>query len=209
MQHRGNRVAVCAKESLRARPDPTVLKENTMLVYILMGLAVVVAGFLALVAAQPASFRISRSTLVAAPPEAVFAEVNDLRRWNDWSPWAKLDPQIEQIYEGPPTGIGGVSRWKGNAQVGEGRMEITESVPPECVTIQLDFIKPFQARNFAQFVFESQGHHQTLVTWAMSGKKNFMMKLFHLLMNMDKMLGKQFDQGLSQLKKVAERASRK
>ncbi|MBL9124794.1 MAG: SRPBCC family protein [Planctomycetaceae bacterium] len=179
-----------------------------MLVYILIGLAVVVAGFLALVAAQPAGFRISRSTLVAAPPEVVFAEINDLRCWNDWSPWAKLDPQMEQHYEGPPTGVGAVSRWKGNAQVGEGRMEITESSSPEFVTIQLDFIKPFQATNFAQFVLESPGHRQTSVTWAMSGRRNFMMKLFHLLMNVDKMLGKQFDQGLSQLKEVAERAAR-
>jgi hypothetical protein len=147
-----------------------------------------------------------RSKSIDASPPAVFAQVNDFHKWDAWSPWAKLDPTMKKFYEGAPAGRGAIYKWNGNSQVGEGRMEITDSQPNKSVTIRLDFMKPFKATNQTLFTFEPQGD-QTVVTWDMTGPKNFMAKAFHLFENMDKMLGGQFDQGLTQMKAVAEGAA--
>jgi hypothetical protein len=170
-----------------------------MLKKILLGLAVVLVVLIVVIAMQPSDFRISRSAAIPAPPGTVFAQVNELRNWEGWSPWAKLDPSMKQTYEGPASGQGAVSRWVGNSQVGEGQMTIVQSKPEEFVRIKLDFIKPMAATNEVQFDFKPQGS-ETLVTWTMSGKSNFVQKAFGLFMDMEKMLGGQFEQGLAQMK---------
>jgi hypothetical protein len=131
--------------------------------------------------------------------------VNDFHNWTAWSPWAKLDPAMKQTYEGAPAGTGAVSTWAGNKDVGEGRMTIIESRPSELIRIKLEFFKPFAATNTAEFTFKPAGD-QTAVTWSMAGEKNFMAKAFGLFMNMDKMIGDDFEKGLANLKSVTETA---
>lgn len=174
-----------------------------MLKYILIGLASVVVVFLIVAAVQPADFRVTRSATVTATPAAIFEQINDLQKWNAWSPWAKLDPNAKNTFEGPPAGVGASFAWAGNNQVGEGRMTITESKPTELIVMRLEFTKPFAATNTTEFTFEPVGD-QTKVTWSMSGKNNFMGKCVGLVMNCDKMVGGQFEQGFANLKAIVE-----
>jgi uncharacterized protein YndB with AHSA1/START domain len=174
-----------------------------MLKIILIALAVIAAVFVVVVALQPSQFRVVRSTTISAPPQAVFAQVNDFHRWEKWNPWGKIDPAMKQSYEGAPAGSGAVYTWIGNNEVGEGRMTIMESGPNELVRVKLEFFKPFAATNTAEFTFKPEGN-QTVVTWAMFGDKNFMAKAVHLFMNMDKMIGGQFDKGLADMKSAVE-----
>jgi len=178
-----------------------------MLVKILIALAVVVAGLVVVIALQPADFRVSRSATIAAPPPVVFAQVNDFHNWTAWSPWAKLDPAMKQTYEGAAAGPGAVYAWVGNREVGEGRMTIVESRPSDLIRVKLDFVKPFAGTSVAEFTFRPEGD-RTAVTWTMTGEKNFVAKAIHLVMNMDRMIGDQFDRGLAAMKTVAEAAPR-
>jgi len=177
-----------------------------MLNWILGGVAVVIAIFVTVVALQPSDFRIERSAAIAAPAPAVFAQVNDFQNWRAWSPWEKLDPQLKRIYEGPAAGTGAQYAWVGNKDVGEGRMTILESRPGELVRIRLEFFKPFAATNTAEFSFRPSGNG-TELTWSMSGQNNFVARAICLFMNMDKMVGGQFEQGLAQIKSIVERKS--
>ena len=174
-----------------------------MLKKILLAVAVIILLFVIVVAMQPADFRITRSTTIAAPAETVFAHVNDFHKWDAWSPWAKLDPAMKQSYEGSAAGTGAIYTWDGNKDVGTGRMTLTESRSNELVRIKLEFLKPFAAVNDTEFTFKSEGN-QTAVTWSMTGKNNFIAKAFSLIMNMDKMVGGDFEKGLAQLKPVVE-----
>ena len=174
-----------------------------MLKKILITVIVLVLVFAIVVATRPADFRIVRSTTIAAPAAVVFAHVNDLRKWDAWSPWAKLDPAMKQTHEGSPAGVGAIYLWAGNSEVGEGRMTILDSRADELIRIKLEFIKPFAAVNTTEFTFKADGA-QTAVTWDMTGKNNFMSKAFGLFMNMDKMVGGDFEKGLANLKSVAE-----
>ena len=176
-----------------------------MLKKILIAIAAIVVVFVVVVAIQPSEFRIVRSATISAPAPAVFAQVNDFHNWEAWSPWAKVDPAMKQAYEGPPAGTGAIYTWAGNDQVGEGRMTLTESRPSDLIRIKLEFLKPFAATNTAEFTFKPEGN-QTVVTWSMTGKNNFIAKAVHLFMNMDKMVGGDFEKGLAQLKSVAETA---
>lgn len=178
-----------------------------MLKIILASLAAAVVAFCTVVALQPAEFRIARSATIAAPPSVVFAQVNDLQRWPAWSPWAKMDPAARNTYAGPPAGTGATMTWDGNKQVGEGTMTITESRPDTLVAFRLDFRRPFQATNTAEFTFQPKGD-QTVVTWSMSGVNNFLFKAVGLFLNTDKMVGPQFEQGLADLKAISEAAAR-
>ena len=178
-----------------------------MLKKILIVLAVIVVVIVVVVAMQPADFRVARSVTISAPPPAVFEQVNDFHKWEAWNPWGKIDPAMKQSYEGAPAGSGAIYTWIGNKEVGEGRMTITESRPSDLVRIKLEFIKPFQATNTAEFTFKPEGN-LTAVTWSMSGENNFMAKAIHLFMNMDKMIGGQFEKGLTQIKSVAEAATK-
>ncbi|MFO1499174.1 MAG: SRPBCC family protein [Verrucomicrobiota bacterium] len=174
-----------------------------MLKKILLALAAVIVIFLGIVAMQPADFRVVRSTTIAAPPAAIFAHINDFHRWPTWSPWAKLDPDMKQTYEGPDSGQGSVYSWAGNSKVGEGRMTLTDSRPNELVRIKLEFLKPFAAVNTTEFVLLPEGKG-TAVTWSMAGKNNFISKAFCLFVNMDRMVGGDFEKGLAQMKSAVE-----
>jgi hypothetical protein len=178
-----------------------------MLAKILGALAVVVAGLAAVIALQPSDFRVSRTTTIAAPAAVVFAQVNDFHNWTAWSPWAKLDPAMKQTYEGAAAGPGAAYTWVGNREVGEGRMTIVESRPGDLVRVKLDFVEPFAGTSVAEFTFRPEGD-RTAVTWTMTGEKNFVAKGINLVMNMDRMIGDQFDKGLAAMKTVAETAPR-
>jgi hypothetical protein len=179
-----------------------------MLNIILIAVAVIAVLFVIIVAWQPADFCVTRTATVSAPAAVVFAQVNDLHRWEAWSPWEKIDPALKRTFEGSSAGTGTSYSWVGNKKVGEGRMTITESRPSDLIRIKLEFLKPFKATNTAEFTFKSEGN-QTVVTWSMFGKNNFMGKAMHLVINMDKMIGGQFEKGLGQMKSVAEAAGRK
>lgn len=175
-----------------------------MLYTILSIAAVVLVVLVGLVALQPTQFKIWRRDTMAAPAADVFAQVNDFHNWRAWSPWEKMDPNLERTYEGPPAGVGAKYSWVGNKKVGEGRMTIVESRPSDRIRIALEFLKPFKADNTAEFSFQSEGAH-TAVTWSMSGNRNFMFKAMGLVMNMDKLVGADFERGLANLKSIVER----
>ncbi len=175
---------------------------------ILLALAVLVVGFVIVVALQPTDFRITRSATIPAPPAVVFAQVNDLHKFQEWSPWAKIDPAAKMNFEGPPAGTGAAYTWAGNKEVGEGRMTVTDSRPSDSILFKLEFFKPFTATNTAEFTFKPEGD-QTAVTWSMTGRNNFMFKAVGLFINCDKMVGGQFEQGLAGLKTVSETAAKK
>jgi len=178
-----------------------------MIKKILVALAVAVVGIAVVVALQPTEFRVVRSASIAAPPAVVFGYVNDLHKWQEFSPWAKRDPAAKNTFEGPPAGAGAIFSWAGNAEVGEGRMTITESRPDERVRMRLDFFKPIAATNAVEFTFEPEGE-QTVVTWSMSGENGFVGKAIGLLMNMDEMVGGDFEKGLADLKSLSEAAAK-
>jgi hypothetical protein len=176
-----------------------------MIKKILIGLAVVVLLLVVFIALQSSTYRVERSATINAPAPVVFAQVNDFHKWNAWSPWAKIDPAMKQTFEGAPAGVGAIYNWSGNKEVGEGRMTITESHPSDLVKIKLEFLRPFAATSDTTFTFKPEGN-QTRVTWTMAGDKNFIAKAFHLFVNMDKMVGGDFEKGLAQMKSVAEAA---
>jgi uncharacterized protein YndB with AHSA1/START domain len=178
-----------------------------MLQKILIALAAVILVLFGVIATRPDTYRVERSTRVAAPPDVVFGLVNDLHQWDAWSPWAKLDPNMKKTLGGPPAGVGATYAWAGDKKVGEGNMRITESVPPEKVGIRLEFTQPWQAVSQSEFTFKPDGAG-TRVNWAMSGTNNFMSKAFGLFADMDAMIGKDFDQGLLNMKKVAEETAK-
>jgi uncharacterized protein YndB with AHSA1/START domain len=174
-----------------------------MLIKILIGLAVVGAALVIVIAMQPADFRVARTTMVNAPASEVFAQVNDFRKWQAWSPFEKLDPAMKKTYSGSPNGEGAVYAWSGNDKAGEGRTTIVETRPDQMIRMTLEFTRPFKANNEVIFTFAPEGD-RTSVTWAMTGHRNFMFKAVGLLMNMDKMVGGEFEQGLADLKFVSE-----
>jgi len=175
-----------------------------MPVKILFAVVIVVLGLAAFIATRPAEFRVTRTATFAAPAPAVFAQVNELRKWEAWSPWAKKDPQMKQAYEGPAAGVGAVTSWIGNKDVGEGRMSIVESRPAELIRFKLEFFKPFAATHSAEFTFRVQGG-RTAVSWSMSGQNNFIAKALHLVFDMDKMVGGDFEAGLASLKTIVDK----
>ena len=174
-----------------------------MLKIVLLTLAAIVVLLVIIVATRPSDFRVTRTGRIAAPIGVVFENVNDLHKWEAWSPWAKLDPNAKSTYEGPISGTGASMAWAGNNKVGEGHMTIIESRPGEKIQLRLEFLKPFKATNTAEFTFKSEGN-QTTVTWSMFGKNNFMGKAIGLFMNCDKMVGGQFEQGLANLNSVSQ-----
>ncbi len=174
---------------------------KTIILVLLTGIAVAV--FAVVASMQPDQFKVTRSTVIAAPAAEVFAQVNDLHNWQAWSPWAKIDPNAKEIFEGPRAGKGAVFKWAGNNKVGEGGMIIYESRANERIAMHLEFLRPFKASNSAEFTFKPEGNG-TRVTWSMSGENSFVAKAIGLVMNCDKMVGRQFEKGLAQLKSVVE-----
>lgn len=171
--------------------------------YVLIGIAALILLLVVVVSLRPAAFKITRTATMAAPPTAVFAQVNDFHNWEGWSPWAKIDPAMTQTYDGAAAGVGAGYAWKGNGKAGQGRMTITDSVPAELIRITLEFVKPMKATNLTVFAFAPEGDG-TRVTWTMTGTNGFVGKLFWLLLNLDKMVGKDFEKGLASMKAVAE-----
>lgn len=170
----------------------------------ILGAVVAVLAVLAVVVAmQPAEFKIERAATYNVAPVDVFPYVNDLHLWQLWSPWAKLDPNVKNTFEGPSSGEGAVFRWVGNSAVGEGGMTIMESKPNELVRMRLEFIKPFAAVNTAEFKIQPAAD-KTVLTWTMYGENNFVGKAFGLFMNMDKMVGASFEEGLATLRGIVE-----
>lgn len=175
-----------------------------MLKKISMGLIMVIVVILGLALTQPDSFKVQRSITIKAPPEKVMSFLNDFHQWPSWSPWEKLDPKLKRTFEGAPSGKGAVYAWSGNDQVGQGRMEIVDNNMPAQLGIKLDFIKPFASSNRAEFTLQPQGD-STVVTWTMTGPSQFITKLMGVFYSMDKMIGKDFEKGLAQLKELAEK----
>lgn len=165
--------------------------------------ALFVVVFLVLVALQPDEFVITRSATLKAPPEQVFEQINNFRKWQAWSPWAKLDPQAKNSFEGPTAGEGAVFRWSGNDRVGEGTITITESRPHDLVRMKLEFVRPMEDQADTDFVLKPVDK-QTQLTWTMAGKNNFMSKAMCLFIDMDAMVGGDFEKGLANLKAVVE-----
>jgi len=162
------------------------------------------AALLGYAATKPDTFRVQRSASFAAPPERIFPHLNDFHNWASWSPWEKLDPFMTKTHSGAANGRGAVYEWEGNKKVGKGRMEIVEESIPSKITIKLDFFKPFEAHNTAQFTLASRGE-STEITWAMDGSQPFMFKVMGVFVNLDNMIGKDFETGLANLKGIVEK----
>ena len=176
-----------------------------MLKKILIAIVVLVAGFAGYVAMQPSEFHVERTATIAAPPANVFQHVDDLHKWDAWSPWAKLDPNAKTTFEGPASGNGAVFAWSGNDEVGEGKMTILDSRPDEAIKIKTEFVKPFPGSSTSGFTFKPEGD-KTVVTWNMQSEQPFLMRAMCIIFNGKKMIGDQFDKGLSNLKTVVEKA---
>ncbi len=172
---------------------------------ILIGFAAIIAIFLIVVATRPADFRVERSATIAAPPAALFDQVNDHHKFTTWNPFMKLDPNVKNTYSGPDSGVGAVCSWDGNNDIGAGSATITESKPGELVRERMDWKRPMEGVATVDFTFKPQGD-QTVVTWAMYGKNGFMGKAVSLFMDCDKMCGPQFEQGLADLGKIVTAA---
>jgi len=169
---------------------------------IFLAILLLIAALLLFVAGKPDDFRVTREITIVAPPSEVFRHVNDPREFQKWSPWAKMDPQTQVTYEGPAAGVGSSFTWK-SGKTGEGTMALTESRQDEFIRFMLAFRKPFEASNTADFTFTPEGS-TTRVTWSMYGKSNFLSKAIGVFVSMDKMLGKNFEQGLADLKILSE-----
>ncbi|GAC1513882.1 MAG: K(+)-transporting ATPase subunit F [Gemmatimonadaceae bacterium] len=174
-----------------------------MVIRIVIAIVAILVGILGFAATKPDTFRVERATLIKAPPDKLFALINDFHNWNRWSPWEKLDPAMTRTYGGLPAGKGATYAWEGNSKVGKGHMEITGSAPPSSVTIQLDFLKPFEAHNITLFTLTPTGD-STSVSWAMSGPNLYMGKVMSVFVSMDSMIGRDFETGLANIKAVAE-----
>jgi len=177
-----------------------------MLKKILLVLVALFLVFVVIVALQPSDFHVERSVTVDAPASKVFGEVNDFHKWEAWSPWAKLDPDAKVTFDGPQAGEGSVMTWAGNSEVGAGKMTLVESKPGKLVKIKVDFTEPFEGTSGAQFDFNPEAD-KTNVTWSMNDDHNFLEKAMCLIMNGEKMVGEQMEQGLTKLKQVSESQS--
>lgn len=178
-----------------------------MLKKILLGLVGVLAVLGVVIAMQPSSFEVTRTATINAPASEVHALINDFHKWEGWSPWEKMDPAMKKTFEGSPVGQGAIYKWVGNSEVGEGQMTILESQAPNLVKIKLDFLKPMTASNLTEFKVQEAGAASS-VSWSMNGQADFLTKAFCLFLGgMDKMVGPDFEKGLTQLKALAEKRS--
>lgn len=175
---------------------------KTIAIIVGLILVVAIAAILILAATKPDSFLVQRSTSIKAPPEKIAALIEDLRRHTAWSPWEKVDPDMQRSYSGAEHGKGAIYAWDGNKNIGAGRIEITDSSPSRIV-MKLDFARPFEAHNIAEFTLDPKGD-STIVTWAMHGPNAYIHKVMQTIFSMDKMVGTQFEIGLANLKAIAE-----
>lgn len=175
-----------------------------MLKKVALIVVIAIVAFLAYCATKPDTFRIERSITINAPAEKIFPYINNLHDFGSWSPYEKKDPAMKRSYAGPDSGKGAIYAWEGNDEIGQGQMEITNATEPNNVTISLDFTKPFKAHNTVEFNLQPKGE-STDVTWSLAGRNEFMCKVMQTFMDMDKMCGKDFEEGLNSLKQLAEK----
>jgi uncharacterized protein YndB with AHSA1/START domain len=175
-----------------------------MIKKIILGAVVLIACVLAFAATKPDTFSVQRTATIKAPPEKIYPLISDFRNWSAWSPYEKRDPAMKKTHTGAEAGRGAVYEWDGNNEVGRGRMEIVEATPPAKVTIKLDFLKPFEAQNVTEFTLQPSGD-STTVTWAMNGPNLYVGKVMSIFVDMDRMVGNDFESGLANLKAIAER----
>jgi hypothetical protein len=176
---------------------------KSILLKLLFVLVALFAVLCAIIAMRPGEFSVTRTATMAAAPAAVFEQVNDLKKWETWSPWAKIDPNAKMTYEGPSTGEGSKASWDGNSNVGAGTMTITESKPSELIRMRLDFVRPMEGTSDVEFTFKPEGD-QTAVSWSMSGKNNFIAKAIGLVFDCEAMIGTEYEKGLANLKSIVE-----
>lgn len=179
-----------------------------MIIKILIAVAILLVVIAIVAAFQSSTYRVVRTATFSAPPASVFAQSNDLRKYQTWNPFGKSDPEAVYVYEGPATGVGSILKWSSTGQTGEGTMSIVESRLNEVVRYRLIFIKPMAGAGDMALTLQTQGN-QTLVTWTMAGDKNYLAKLMGLFMNMDKMMGGAFERGLAELKTIAEKEAQR
>jgi hypothetical protein len=176
---------------------------------VIIAVVVLIAAVLVLAAIKPDKISVQRTTSINAAPDKIFPFINDFNRWRLWSPYENKDPAMKRTVSGTASGKGAVYEWNGNSQVGKGRIEITEASAPTSVTIKLDMIKPMEGHNIVNFTLEPRGGAtqaaSTEVTWAMRGSCAYTAKLLGLFLDMDKMIGKDFEAGLANLKTLAEK----
>jgi uncharacterized protein YndB with AHSA1/START domain len=177
---------------------------SEILLVIAAVIVIALAAVFLIAATKPDTFRIERAATIPAPPETVFALINDFHQWRSWSPWEDRDPELKRTYSGSASGKGAVYAWEGNRNVGSGRMEIMESAAPSKIVIKLDFIKPFEGHNTAEFTLAG-GANATAVNWVMTGPSIFFSKVMQVFISFDRMIGKDFETGLANLKKLAEK----
>src|SRR4051812_5156997 len=175
-----------------------------VIVVVAIILAVAIAVVLGLASTKSNTLRVQRSITINAPPERIFPLISDFHQWLHWSPYEQKDPAMKRTYEGAERGKGAVYAWDGDKNVGSGRMEILEASVPSKITIKLDFFKPFEGHNTAEFTMLPQGD-VTNLTWTMHGPAVFLSKVMQVFMNLDHMIGKDFEVGLANLKKLAEK----
>lgn len=175
-----------------------------MIAKILLIVAALVVVFIIVAALQPADFRVERSITIAAPAAIPFAQLNDLNKWQEISPFAKLDLKAKYTFTSQTVGEGASMAWAGNAQIGAGRMTIIASKPNELIRMRMDFEKPFKGTSTADYTFTSTAGNQTTVRWSLNGTKNFISKAMGLIVSMDRMMGSQFEEGLATLKSLSE-----
>jgi len=177
---------------------------GTMILRTVVIVAVLIAAILAFAASKPNTFSVQRSTSIKASPEEIFALINDFHNWSAWAPQDKEDLSMHRTYSGPTSGTGAVSEWDSTGSAGKGRMGITESVPLRKISVKVDFVKPLEAHNINEFTLEPDGA-LTQVTWAMHGTNLYIMKIMSIFVNMDRVVGKHFEDGLDMLKTAAEK----
>jgi uncharacterized protein YndB with AHSA1/START domain len=171
---------------------------------VLGAVAIGLLGLLAFAATKPDVFTVQRTAAIKAPPDRIFALINDFKQWGSWSPYEKIDPAMKRTYGPVTAGKGATYGWDGDKNIGSGSMEILDAPAPQKVTIKLDFTRPFEAHNVAEFTLVPVGD-VTNVTWAMRGPVPFFAKVIHVVMDMDKMVGSQFAEGLANMKAIAEK----
>jgi uncharacterized protein YndB with AHSA1/START domain len=178
--------------------------ETIAVIAIILAIAIAIVLFLA--SSKPDSFTVRRSAVVQAPAERIFPLINNFHQWTRWSPWENRDPALKRNYSGAESGKGAVYAWDGNKNVGSGRMEILDASSPSKITIKLDFFKPFEAHNTAEFTFvPERDAAATNVIWVMRGPSSFMSKVMQVFMDFDKMIGRDFEAGLANLKALTEK----
>jgi carbon monoxide dehydrogenase subunit G len=177
---------------------------KTIAVIVVVAIVVSIAVVLVIAATRPDTFRVARSTRIKAPPEAIFPLIEDFRNWSAWSPYETRDPAVKRSFGATTKGKGAEYAWEGNRNVGSGRMEITDSSAPSKLALDLHMLTPMKADNAVEFTLAPQGD-ATDVTWAMDGRVPYFAKIVHMVIDMDRMVGRDFEAGLAKLKAAAER----